>query len=119
MSSARYDRIGIGYSEYRRADARIASQIVKGLGSSRTLLNIGAGAGSYEPRDRHVVAVEPSAEMLRQRTGTAASAIRASAEHPRHHCVSPAGDQARGAQRGRAGRYHLMERKWHIRRGRI
>ena len=80
MSGALYDRIGIGYSEYRKADPRIAGQIGAALGASRTVVNVGAGTGAYEPVDRSVVAVEPSAEMLRQRAASAAAAIQASAD---------------------------------------
>jgi len=80
MSQALYDRIGIGYSEYRRPDERIARRIDNALGQSRSVLNVGAGAGSYEPDGRFVVAVEPSAEMIRQRSGNTACAIQASAE---------------------------------------
>lgn len=80
MSQALYDRIGIGYSEYRRPDERIARRIDGALGRSRSVLNVGAGAGSYEPRNRFVVAVEPSAEMIRQRSEMAAQSIQASAD---------------------------------------
>ncbi len=80
MSQALYDRIGVGYSEYRRPDERIATRIDAALGHSRTVLNVGAGAGSYEPKDRFVVAVEPSAEMIRQRPRTAAQSIQAVAD---------------------------------------
>ena len=80
MTQALYDRIGIGYAERRRPDGRIAARIDSALGRCHRVLNIGAGTGSYEPADRFVVAVEPSAEMVRQRPRTAAQAIRASAE---------------------------------------
>jgi hypothetical protein len=62
-----YDRLGRGYSEVRRPDPRIAARIEAALGDARTVLNVGAGAGSYEPSDREVTAVEPSAEMIAQR----------------------------------------------------
>lgn len=75
-----YDRIGVGYSEYRRPDARVAARIEAALGPSRSVLNVGAGAGSYEPADRLVVAAEPSVEMIRQRSTTAARAVQATAE---------------------------------------
>jgi SAM-dependent methyltransferase len=75
-----YDRIGVGYSEYRRPDGRIARRIDEALGESRSVLNVGAGAGSYEPSSRFVVAVEPSAEMIRQRSRNAAQSIRATAD---------------------------------------
>ena len=74
-----YDRIGIGYSDYRRPDARIAARIAAALGPCRSVVNVGAGAGSYEPTDRCVVAVEPSAEMIRQRAESAAPVIQAGA----------------------------------------
>jgi SAM-dependent methyltransferase len=79
MSPALYDRIGVGYSAYRRPDPRIAARIADALGPARSLVNVGAGAGSYEPADRVVAAVEPSAEMVRQRPPSAAPAVRASA----------------------------------------
>lgn len=81
MGLALYDTIGIGYSAYRRPDPRIAARIADGLGAASTIVNVGAGAGSYEPADRAVVAVEPSAEMVRQRQRGAAPAVRASADH--------------------------------------
>lgn len=74
-----YDRIGAGYATKRRPDPRVAAAIVDALGGSRTVVNVGAGAGSYEPRDRRVVAVEPSRTMLRQRAPDAAPAVQASA----------------------------------------
>jgi SAM-dependent methyltransferase len=80
MSQALYDQIGVGYSEYRRPDERIARWIDGALGQSRRVLNVGAGAGSYEPNSRVVVAVEPSAEMIRQRSRNAAPSIRATAD---------------------------------------
>jgi SAM-dependent methyltransferase len=79
-AAAIYDRIGRGYSAYRRPDPRIASRIVTALGSARSVVNVGAGTGSYEPADRTVVAVEPSGEMVRQRAASAAPAVRAAAE---------------------------------------
>jgi SAM-dependent methyltransferase len=81
MAEALYDRIGVGYSAYRRPDPRIEARIAAALGSARTVLNVGAGSGSYEPADRAVVAVEPSAEMVRQRPRGSAPAVRATAEH--------------------------------------
>ena len=64
---ADYGRIGAGYTDYRRPDPHIAAAILNALGTSRTVLNVGAGAGSYEPTDRAVTAVEPSASMRAQR----------------------------------------------------
>ncbi len=74
-----YDSIGRGYSQRRRQDPRIAERIIHALGSSESVVNVGAGAGSYEPRDRKVVAVEPSMVMIRQRSSEASPGVRASA----------------------------------------
>ena len=75
-----YDRIGTGYSVTRRTEPRLATRIDAALGSAETVVNVGAGTGSYEPRGRRVVAVEPSAVMLRQRHPDAAPAIQGQAE---------------------------------------
>lgn len=75
-----YDEIGRGYSTARRTDPRIARRIWAALGDARTVLNVGAGTGNYEPPDRDVTAVEPSAVMRAQRPPTAAPCIDASAE---------------------------------------
>ena len=72
MTSAVYDRIGVGYAERRRPDPRIAARIEAALGDAASVVNVGAGTGSYEPADRRVVAVEPSIEMIRQRRPGAA-----------------------------------------------
>jgi SAM-dependent methyltransferase len=80
MSEAMYDRIGVGYSRYRKPDPRIAAQVVNALGSCSSVLNVGAGAGSYEPEARIVLAIEPSTEMISQREPGAAQAVLASAE---------------------------------------
>ena len=77
---ARYDRIGRTYSATRTTDPRIAEQIWAALGDARTIVNVGAGTGSYEPADRDVTAVEPSAVMIAQRPPDAAPAVQASAE---------------------------------------
>jgi SAM-dependent methyltransferase len=74
-----YDAIGHGYASRRRQDDRIAERIRRALGSAGSVVNVGAGAGSYEPRDRTVVAVEPSRVMVRQRPAGAAPVVRASA----------------------------------------
>ena len=74
-----YDRIGIGYEAHRCADPRLAAAVVHALGDAETVVNVGAGAGSYEPVDRFVVAVEPSLAMIRQRPPQAAPAVQASA----------------------------------------
>jgi SAM-dependent methyltransferase len=76
----RYDAIGRGYASTRRPDPRIRECIFAALGDSKTVLNVGAGAGSYEPLDRQVLAVEPSDVMAAQRSPGAAPALRASAE---------------------------------------
>lgn len=76
----RYDRIGSGYARERRADPRIAAALDAALGDARTVVNVGAGAGSYEPVDRTVLAVEPSAAMRSQRPSAAAPCIEAFAE---------------------------------------
>jgi SAM-dependent methyltransferase len=67
MSDIRYDVIGAEYAVTRREDPRIAALIHAALGEARTIVNVGAGAGSYEPRDRPVLAVEPSQVMIAQR----------------------------------------------------
>jgi SAM-dependent methyltransferase len=74
-----YDAIGQGYNVHRRPDPRIASAIVEALGPVDTVVNVGAGAGSYEPRDRRVVAVEPSRAMIGQRRPGSAPVVQASA----------------------------------------
>src|SRR5579875_1734532 len=82
MSSTapRYDTIGPGYARRRREDPALRALIHGALADARTILNVGAGTGSYEPRDRHVIAVEPSDVMAAQRPPGLAPAIRASAE---------------------------------------
>ena len=75
-----YDAIGHAYSTRRREDPRIAAAIRDALGDARSVINVGAGAGSYEPRDRVVQAVEPSAMMIAQRAADAAPCVQASAE---------------------------------------
>jgi SAM-dependent methyltransferase len=74
-----YDAIGIHYRDLRRPDPRIGKAILRALGSAATVVNVGAGTGSYEPRDRSVIAVEPSLVMIRQRSPDAAPVVRASA----------------------------------------
>jgi SAM-dependent methyltransferase len=75
-----YARFGPGYARYRQPDPIIAARIEAALGTARTVLNVGAGAGSYEPRDREVTAVEPSATMRAQRPADLPVAIDAMAE---------------------------------------
>lgn len=80
MTEPTYDRMGQGYGNIRRPDPRIAAQIEAALGGARSVLNVGAGTGSYEPVDREVVAVEPSQTMIEQRPAEAAPVVQAFAE---------------------------------------
>jgi SAM-dependent methyltransferase len=77
---ADYGTIGRDYACYRQPEPAIATLIGRALGAARTVLNVGAGAGSYEPLDRDVTAVEPSASMRSQRPAHLATAIDAVAE---------------------------------------
>ncbi len=79
-ASIDYDRHAPTYPRHRQADPRIAAHIHTALGDARTVLNVGAGSGSYEPEDRYVLAVEPSTGMRAQRPAHLAPAIIASAE---------------------------------------
>jgi ubiquinone/menaquinone biosynthesis C-methylase UbiE len=79
-SSQLYDTIGAAYTVTRRTEPRIAARISAALGDARTVLNVGAGTGSYEPSDRDVTAVEPSALMRAQRPAGAARCVAAVAE---------------------------------------
>jgi len=74
-----YDEIGIGYQQRRRPDPRLAAAITRALDHAESVVNVGAGAGSYEPTDRPVVAVEPAMTMIRQRRAGAAPVVQASA----------------------------------------
>src|SRR5712691_732054 len=76
-----YDEIGQSYVATRQPDPRIAQAIRVALGEARTVLNVGAGTGSYEPADLQVVAVEPSLAMIRQRPAGTAPVVQAAAEH--------------------------------------
>jgi SAM-dependent methyltransferase len=87
-STQLYDAIGATYTATRRTEPRIAAQISAALGDARTVLNVGAGTGSYEPPDRQVLAVEPSALMRSQRPADAAPCVSAAAES------LPFGDQS-------------------------
>ena len=80
MTQEIYDTIGEGYAGRRQPDPRIASAIVAALADARSVINVGAGAGSYEPTDRTVLAVEPSDVMIAQRPRGAAPCVRGSAE---------------------------------------
>src|ERR1044072_4589924 len=74
-----YDTIGATYTVTRRTEPRIAAQLWAALGDSQTVVNVGAGTGSYEPTDRDVTAVEPSAVMRAQRPAGAAPCVHAHA----------------------------------------
>ena len=78
---ANYGAIGSTYTQYRQPEPRIAQYIDKALSESRTVLNVGAGTGSYEPQNRDVTAVEPSASMRKKRPAHLSMAIDATAEH--------------------------------------
>lgn len=80
MSTPAYDRMGVSYSDVRCADPRFEAAVWEALGDAQSVLNVGAGAGSYEPGDREVVAVEPSPVMIAQRQAEAAPAIQGVAE---------------------------------------
>lgn len=75
----RYDAIGHGYSSTRREDPELRRRIFAALGDSRTVVNVGAGTGSYEPPDRHVIAIEPSDVMAAQRPSDRVPALRGTA----------------------------------------
>src|SRR5436305_13367262 len=78
-NAPRYERIGRGYARTRRQAPGWARRIHLALGGARTVVNVGAGAGSYEPRDRYVIAIEPSDVMAAQRPPELPPAIRATA----------------------------------------
>jgi hypothetical protein len=75
-----YASVGVGYSKYRQPEPRIAEFIDRGLGAARKVINVGAGAGSYEPSTRDVVAIEPSESMRSQRPSHLPTALDATAE---------------------------------------
>lgn len=77
---ALYDTIGLGYAHERRPDPRIAARIIAALGPAHSVLNVGAGTGSYEPAGMRVIAVEPSAVMIAQRLAGTGPAVQARAE---------------------------------------
>ena len=80
MRHTRYDEIGKTYTSTRRSDPRIVAMIRSALGDARTVVNVGAGAGAYEPSDLAVVALEPSRQMILQRPPGAGPVVRAIAE---------------------------------------
>ena len=75
-----YDSIGQNYASKRQPDERWARQISACLGDEPTVLNIGAGSGSYEPRDKALIALEPSSQMIAQRPSGAAPVVQGIAE---------------------------------------
>ena len=75
-----YERIGPAYARVRQADPRIEAFVARGLGGARSVINVGAGTGAYEPRDRHVLAVEPSFDMRAARPVGSAPCLNAAAE---------------------------------------
>ena len=99
-----YDRIGAQYRRGRREDPRIAASIQAALEDASPVVNVGGGSGSYEPRDRPVVAAEPSTVMLSQRPAGAAPAVRAVAE------ALPFGDGTFGAAMGVLTVHHWRDR---------
>ena len=80
MARELYDTIGRGYTRHRAEEPRIAARIHAALGDARSVVNVGAGAGAYEPRDRDVLAIEPSDVMLAQRPPGAAPVVQGSAD---------------------------------------
>jgi SAM-dependent methyltransferase len=75
-----YDEIGNGYSRNRKPDPRISQRINSALGNCASIINVGAGSGSYEPADKGVIAIEPSATMIRQRAVDSAPVVQGVAE---------------------------------------
>ncbi|MBA3261733.1 MAG: hypothetical protein H0T69_04540 [Thermoleophilaceae bacterium] len=105
--SDRYEMIGQGYAATRREDRRIAHRIYEALGDASSVVNVGAGTGSYEPADRYVIAIEPSDVMAAQRRPHRVPAIRAAADDlplrdpmtPPCRLCSPVAAGPRGARR--------------------
>lgn len=75
-----YERLGSAYPQARRVDPRIGELVASAIGDARSVINVGAGTGSYEPSDRYVVAVEPAPAMRARRPAGAAPCVAASAE---------------------------------------
>jgi ubiquinone/menaquinone biosynthesis C-methylase UbiE len=94
MSRAAYDKIGVNYTDFRRADPRLEARVWAALGDAGSVVNVGAGTGSYEPRDRELIAVEPSALMIAKRPPGSAPAIEGVAE------ALPLGDDSLDAAMG-------------------
>ena len=100
---SRYETIGAGYARRRQTEPRIAARIEAALGDARSVLNVGAGAGSYEPADREVIALEPSLTMIRQRRAESAPVVRGAAEY------LPFGDDAFDAAMGVLTLHHWVD----------
>lgn len=81
MTATRYETIGRGYARSRRTDPSVERQIHAALGDAARVVNVGAGTGSYEPRGRTAVALEPSSVMIGQRPAGAAPVVQGVAEH--------------------------------------
>ena len=79
MTAELYERLGQTYRQVRRADPRIAALVAAAIGDACSVVNVGAGTGSYEPTDRYVVAVEPASAMRDRRPAAAAPCVAASA----------------------------------------
>jgi ubiquinone/menaquinone biosynthesis C-methylase UbiE len=103
VSGAAYDTLGVNYSDFRRADPRIEARIWAALGDARSVVNVGAGTGSYEPRDREVIAVEPSPLMISRRSEDAAPALQGVAE------ALPLDDQSVDAAMGTLTIHHWSD----------
>jgi SAM-dependent methyltransferase len=99
-----YDRIGGRYHKTRREDPTIAAAILAALGDAESVVNVGAGTGSYEPADRPVLAVEPSMVMLAQRPARTAPTVQARAE------ALPLRDKSFGAAMGVLTVHHWSDR---------
>jgi len=80
MSTPTYNRMGLNYTDFRQPDPRIEAAILAALGDAHSVVNVGAGAGSYEPTDREVIAIEPSPVMIAQRPPGTAPALESIAE---------------------------------------
>lgn len=81
------DRHGYGYARRRRTEPRIAPRVHAPLGDARTVVNVGAGAGAYEPEDRYVVAIEPSATQISVARAALDKAALGLLDDHAHHCV--------------------------------
>jgi hypothetical protein len=97
--AADFDRIGARYSQIRRPDPRLATAVATALGHAGRILNVGAGAGAYEPLDGEMVAAEPSVIMLGQHRGqcrvqATAGSLPFSATGSRHRALAPFGVSA-------------------------